>query len=386
MPFIKGKHISQGFVDLGNCDYISHSDHLKVIARSKPEKGDILFSNIGSVGDTAFINTSTEFSIKNVALLKPDLTKVNGKYLYYHVIGPTFQEGIIRRRSGSAQPFISLDMLRNFEITYLSEKSTQDKIAAILSAYDDLIENNTRRIQILEEMAQALYREWFVNFRFPGHEKSGMVESEVGLIPEGWEVVAFTEVAEVLSGGTPQTNNIDYWGGSIPFFTPKDVAASFYVFETERRITEIGLSKCSSKLYGFDIVFITARGTVGQVVMPAVPMAMSQSCYALKSRLGAYPLFLFMQTRACVDMLKQNAHGAVFDTIIVDTFRKLRVVRPKVENIRQFELSAKPFFDQMKNLLGKNRNLRQTRDLLLPKLISGEVDVAELDIMGMQKE
>jgi type I restriction enzyme S subunit len=259
---------------------------------------------------------------------------------------------------------------------------TQRKIAAILSTYDDLIENNTRRIAILEEMAQSLYREWFVHFHFPGHKKKRMVESALGLIPEGWEVVRFTDIADVLSGGTPRTTTPEFWDGAIPFFTPKDAPATFYVTETEKSITESGLRACNSKLYPKNTIFITARGTVGKVVLSYVDMAMNQSCYALQGRDGIDQFSVFLNIRNCVDQLKQNAHGAVFDTIIVDTFRMLQVVKPPLTLTNAFKSVITPIFDLVLNLLNKNANLRQTRDLLLPKLISGEVDVEGLDIQA----
>ncbi|WRH67796.1 MAG: restriction endonuclease subunit S [Planktothrix sp. GU0601_MAG3] len=206
----------------------------------------------------------------------------------------------------------------------------QEKIAAILSTYDDLIENNTRRIKILEEMARSLYREWFVNFRFPGHEQVKMVDSELGLIPEGWEVVSFTDIADILSGGTPKTKISEYWGGDIPFFTPKDAPSSFYVIETDKSITQLGFKKCNSKLYPKDTVFITARGTVGKAVLTAVDMAMNQSCFALKGRENINQYFVFLTINNYVPHLKQTASGATFDAITIDNFRRLMIVKPSL--------------------------------------------------------
>jgi type I restriction enzyme S subunit len=257
---------------------------------------------------------------------------------------------------------------------------TQRKIAAVLSAYDDLIENNLRQIKILEEMAQNLYREWFVKFRFPGHQHARFVDSPLGRIPEGWEVLPFTEITDVLSGGTPKTTVQEYWGGSIPFFAPKDAPKSFYITNTEKTITEIGLRKCNSNLYPKDTVFITARGTVGKVVMPSMDMAMNQSCYALRAKQGISQLYLFLVTREQVDYLKKNTGGATFDTIVVDTFRRMEVTRPGNEVIIKFSQLIQPGMELILNILKKNTALRRTRDLLLPKLISGEVDVSALDI------
>ena len=280
---------------------------------------------------------------------------------------------------GSAQPNANAQVLTSFQ-ALLPPLKTQRKIASILSAYDDLIENNNRRIRILEEMAQAIYKEWFVNFRFPGHEKVKMVKSELGMIPEGWVVKKFTEIAYVCSGGTPKTSEPSYWDGNVPFFTPKDVAGDFYVISTEKQITDFGLSKCNSKLYPRNTVFITARGTVGKTVMPDRDMAMNQSCYALVGKEGIDQYYLFLLTLQAVEQLKKETGGATFDTIIIDTFERFNVLSAAPSLIETFFRRVSPVFDSIRSLLNRNAILRKTRDLLLPKLISGEIDVEELNI------
>ena len=260
----------------------------------------------------------------------------------------------------------------------LPSLTEQRRIASILSAYDDLIENNTRRIAILEEMGRRIYEEWFVRFRFPGHKGVRMVESELGLVPEGWQCGAFTDLADVLSGGTPKKAEPEFWGGTIPFFTPTDAPKRAYVLDTEAHITDAGLVRCASQLYPKDTVFITARGTVGKLALAASGMAMNQSCYALKSRSGYGQVFLYLATQGVVGELKAKSHGAVFDTIIMDTFRLMRIVKPPVELATRLESLVRPLFALSLTLSCKNANLTVTRDLLLPKLISGELDVSAM--------
>jgi type I restriction enzyme, S subunit len=219
VPFIKGKHISGGTIDFSICDFISETDHEEACKRVKPQRGDILFSNIGSVGDTAVVKDDREFSIKNVALFRPDRRKVDQNYFYYLVLSSEFRSNVMNVRSGSAQPFISLANLRSFEVTYHEDHNVQRRIAGILSAYDELIENNQRRIKILEEMARSLYREWFVHFRFPGHDKVKMVPSPLGPIPQGWEVKKLGEVLELnygkaLKSDTRREGQIPVFGSS----------------------------------------------------------------------------------------------------------------------------------------------------------------------------
>jgi len=292
------------------------------------------------------------------------------RFLYYS-LRPKL--GLLQSIStGVATKFLTMTLLNDLEID-LPEIETQERIVGVLSAYDDLIENNVRRIQILEETTQTLYRDWFVHFCFPDHEEIELVDSRLGKIPKGWEVVKFTDLSDVLSGGTPKTTVAEYWGGSIPFFSPADAPLSSYVISTEKQVTELGLSKCNSRLYPKDTVFITARGTVGSTVMSAGDMAMNQSCYALLGREGITQLYLFLLTLHSVDYLKKNTGGATFQTIVIDTFRQFDVAKPPSPIIDRFTEKVRPLFDSILNLLRRNSNLRRARDLLLPKLVSGEI-------------
>ena len=339
----------------------------------KVEPPGVVTGRSGSIGKVLYLNK--RFWPLNTTLWVKDFKGNIPKYVYYYLQTINLE----LYNSGAGVPTLNRNHLDNLEIR-LHAPPIQRKIASILSAYDDLIENNLRRIKILEEMAQALYREWFVKFLFPGHEKVRMVDSPLGKIPEGWEVVPFTDIAEVLSGGTPKTKVRKYWGGLIPFFAPKDAPDSFYVTNTEKCITGMGLKKCNSRLYQKDTVFITARGTVGKVVMPSVDMAMNQSCYALQGKDGISQHFLFLATKSQVDYLKKNTGGATFDTIVVDTFKRMQFVRPSISLVDEFSRVVQALMELVLNSIKKNQLLRQTRDLLLPKLISGALDVSDLDI------
>ena len=279
---------------------------------------------------------------------------------------------------GATQDNLSVDKLLSFDFL-VPPLPVQQSIVGILSAYDELIENSQRRIKILESMARALYREWFVHFRFPGHENHPRVASPLGKIPQGWEAIAFTEIADVLSGGTPKTSTPEYWDGDIPFFTPRDAPDCFYVKDADKHVTKLGLSKCASQLYPPDTVFITARGTVGKVALPSVPMAMNQSCYALRGKSGISQRFLFLMTLQQVEYLKINTGGATFDTIVVDTFRRMQIAKPPHNLIAAFTRNIDAVFEQVNTLQRQVQNLRRTRDLLLPRLLSGQIDVEALD-------
>jgi type I restriction enzyme S subunit len=246
---------------------------------------------------------------------------------------------------------------------------TQVRIGEILSAYDDLIENNWRRIALLEESARQLYREWFVRFRFPGHEHVKIIDG----VPEGWERTPASNVLNVLSGGTPNTNTPRYWDGDIGFFTPKDAVPSAYVSITEKTITEAGLTNCNSKLYPKDTLFITARGTVGKMNLAQVPMAMNQSCYALVSNTFLSQRFLYLTMDDSLQQLRSQASGAVFAAIIVSTFDRILVTKPDEKIATAFDDFVNPIFDHIAILGRQTEQLAKARDLLLPRLMSGSL-------------
>jgi type I restriction enzyme S subunit len=345
-----------------------------------PVVGDVLLTSRGSLGTPYIVRDDQPFYFADGNLTW--FRRLNGldfKFLYYWFISPSGKAELQKCTIGSSQQAYTIVLLKEIELL-LPPLVTQEKIAGILCAYDDLIENNTRRIRILEEMATAIYREWFVHFRFPGYETIRKVDSPLGQIPKGWEAGTFTDVADILSGGTPKTAQPLFWGGCIPFFTPKDCDDAIFALTTERTLTQEGLRACRSGLLPPNTVIITARGTVGNVVMTGVPMAMNQSCYAIRAKDGFPQEWLLFLTKQMTEILRQNAHGAVFDTIIIDTFRSLRVCIPSHDVVDKFGVLTGPILSHILSLLRRNDKLRQTRDLLLPKLISGDVDVSKLDL------
>jgi type I restriction enzyme S subunit len=301
---------------------------------------------------------------------------IDERFLYYRLKDDTFKAHVLGCAQGAAnQASITLTTIKRFKF-FLPSLEFQQKIAVILSAYDDLIENNLKRIKLLEEMAQITYEEWFVRLKFPGHETTPM-DSETGL-PVGWEKTTCFGLMDVLSGGTPKTDVAEFWDGNIKFFTPKDAANCVYTLETEKTITELGLKKCNSKLYPKNTIFITARGTVGKLNLAREAMAMNQSCYALIAKNELSQLFLFCALNNAIGAFKGAANGGVFDAIVVDTFRYISMTNPDEELIGQFDSAIKPIFKQIDNLIKQNQLLNEARDILLPRLMTGMIDVEQL--------
>lgn len=201
-----------------------------------------------------------------------------------------------------------------------------------------------------------------------------MVESELGEIPSDFEGLFLSHNVNFLSGGTPKTKITEYWNGDILFYTPKDSKNSIYVTETEKAITELGLSKCNSRLYPVNTVFITARGTVGNLNMANKNMAMNQSCFALEHKEG-YQYYLFFVMKTLLRQIIQGANGAVFSAINLKDLNTLKVAYPPSRLIVLFEETVKDIFRLLQEKELENINLAQLRDTLLPKLLSGEIEL-----------
>ena len=377
VPFIKGKHISSGTIDFSTCDFITPKEHEKACKRVKPKRDDILFSNIGSVGDTAVVKDDREFSIKNVALFRPDIRKVDPRYFYYLVLSPEFRSNVMNVRSGSAQPFISLANLRSFEVFYHEDQKDQKRIAGILSAYDELIENSQRRIKVLESMARNLYREWFVHYRYPGHENIPLIPSPLGNIPKGWEVASLAELCSRMeSGGTPKRSNSDYWeGGDIDWYKTGELWDGF-LFEAQEKITPLGHQESTARLFepGTILMAIYGSPTVGRMGILTSRASCNQAAIGLvagKDRISQ--TFLFFVLLGLREHFNGIAQGAAQQNISKEKVANASAVVPPMNLVTAFDKVAEPIFKQVETISRQIQNLRKTRDLLLPRLLSGQI-------------
>jgi type I restriction enzyme S subunit len=369
-PFIQTGNVKHSNFYITNYTQ-TYSD--KGLAQSKLwPPGTLCITIAANIADTAILTFPACFPDSIIGFI-PKRGIADVKFVKYCL--DTYKQQMQLISQGTTQDNLSLEKLLSIRLM-IPTFATQQKIAAVLSAYDDLIENNKRRIALLEKMAEEIYREWFVRMRFPGHEKA---KFEKG-VPEGWEQKPSNEVLDVLSGGTPKTDVPAYWDGHIPFFTPKDAADNFYVLNTEKNITEKGLRTCNSRLYKKDTIFITARGTVGKLVLANRDMAMNQSCYALLPKSGRDVYFYFVAIKTAISYIKGVSKSGVFDNIIVDTFKVVPILMPTDELVKRFNELIRPLFQQTATLLQENEILVETRNRLLPRLISGKLSVENMHI------
>jgi len=331
-----------------------------------------LSKEIDTIGYSAIVPNDGKQYLHNqrIGLVTINNSEFDKGFVYWLMRSKHYQRSIANTSNGATVHHTSPDRIYNYQFEIISI-DTQRRIASILSAYDNLIENNNKRIRLLEQMAENLYKEWFVRFRFPGHEKA---EFENGL-PKGWREEIASTVIDVMSGGTPKTEREDYYGGDIPFYTPKDADDSIFVYSTITNITEEGLAHCNSQYYPINTLMITARGTVGKLSLLAVPMAMNQSCFALKFKDSRNPYYLYYSIKNEVAKLKKMANGGVFDTIIVKTFDHIKIIVPADKILGAFDKQVTPILEQIQHLQRQSALLSRQRDLLLPRLMSGKLEV-----------
>ncbi len=283
--------------------------------------------------------------------------------------------------TGAAQPKLSQENLKRIELR-LPPYPMQRKIAAILSAYDDLIENNLRRIKILEEMAQNLYREWFVKFRFPGHQQARFVDSPLGAIPEGWNPGVVNDLLSLKSGFAFKSSTFSE-AGKYELVTIKNVHDGVFVPDCTSRISIPPPNMPMFCHLSTGDILLSLTGNIGRTCL------VFGSSYLLNQRVAklvphrmsnrGYVYLTFRQSEFQVD-LARVATGVAQQNLSPVQTGQLQIVIPPEGVLSAFADNCEPVINKIIVLFQQNAILRRTRDLVLPKLISGELDVSELDI------
>ena len=319
------------------------------------------------------------------------------EYLPYLLLGNKRRLLSMVDFAGHGTGRLNTDELRSLPIL-LPPIYEQQHIAHILGTLDDKIELNRRMSETLEEMARALFESWFVRFdpvrakmegRDPGLPADladlfpdRLMDSELGEIPEGWEVKAIGDLAEVVGGSTPRTGLPEYWeGGTHHWATPKDLSGLRVpvLLDTERKITDAGLAQISSGLLPAGTVLLSSRAPIGYLAIADVPVAVNQGFIAMKPRRGISNLFLLRWARAAHDEIVSYANGSTFLEISKASFRQIRVIVPCQRVMTLFDELSRPWFRRVVQNEHESRTLAALRDTLLPKLISGELRVKDAE-------
>jgi len=381
IPFFRSQNIKPFYLDFSDIKFVTPEFHKK-LKKSALHPGDVVVVRTGYPGVATVIPKTLEESNCSDLVIIRKSPNIDSFFLVCIFNSQWGQSTVSGNLVGAAQQHFNIGAAKEVKIN-IPPLPTQQKIASILSAYNNLIQNNTRRIKILEEMAQIIYQEWFVNFRFPGHENVRMVESELGPVPEGWKVKTVEETFEISGGGTPSTKVPEFWeSGTINWYSPVDLTATGTMFMdcSGNQINELGLKKSSAKIFPPYSVMMTSRATLGVISINTTDACTNQGFITCIPN-EQFPLYtLYHWLKENVEMFISLGTGSTFKEITKGVFKTIQLVVPTPDVISQFEKTMQPLALQILNLQRKNANLRRTRDLLLPKLISGELDVSILDI------
>ncbi len=396
IPYLTSKNIKNGYIDLQNVDYITNEDYIKLFGESQKsvrhlQEGDVLIGIIGTFGNCYLYKDNDKFGISSsIAIARPNKDLVNPKFLYYYLSSDRFKKYTDMYKGGSVQGYTNLPTLRKIPM-YLPPLEKQEKIADILSSLDDKIELNNEMNKTLEEMAQSIYKRWFVDFEFPNedglpYKSSGgeMVESELGMIPKGWEVKTIEEISTTVSKGTtPTKKDMDSAEdeNNINFIKVKDIDdyGEICLDNLEKIPESVHNGKLKrSILYEKDILFSIA-GTIGRVT--AIDKTLNNSnmnqaiaFIRLKDCRNMFNfIFYLLKSEKTQNDIKSNIVQAVQANVSLGVLKAIKFVQPSKEILDKYNNIAMNIYDKQQNIRYENNDLKIIRDNLLPKLMSGEI-------------
>lgn len=283
---------------------------------------------------------------------------------------------------GATMPNLNAGIVTDLPVPVLP-LAQQAAASVILRSIDDLIENNRRRVEVLEEMARAIYREWFVHFRYPGHESVPLVDSPLGPIPDGWRVSTVTDELSVLGGGTPSKKEPAFWDdGTVPWYTPSDLTKGGYRYASapELLITDEGVARSSARRFPEGSVLMTSRATLGVLAIATTEATTNQGFIVVPPDSRLAPGFIYEWLDANKDELAALGTGATFKEITKGAFKKFPFVVPAQPVLDAHSDRASSIESQIHTLESASRSLTALRDLLLPRLVTGQIDVSSLDL------
>ena len=372
---ITSKYIKENRIDFDNAYRISLSDYTKIIERSRVDQWDIIISMIGAYCGYCYleISTRTDYAIKNVGLFKVG-NELKSRWLYYYLTSPQGKQQLAMLRTGSSQPYISLNSLRNIIIP-TPRQNEMGRIVNILKSLDDKIELNRRINDNLEQQAQALFKAWFVDFEPFKDEK--FVDSEFGRIPENWRIGTIEELCQhIASGSTPSSMNKEYYNGNIKWFTTKELNDTF-LLDSEKHISEKGHQSSSTKMFpiGTVLMAIYAAPTVGRLGILTSNATFNQAAVGLtpKEEVGSNYIFLLLKNERY--NFNNLAIGAAQQNLSVKFVKTYTTIIPSKKVISDFNVIINPIFNRIMLLCKENSSLTNLRDTLLPKLMSGKLKI-----------
>lgn len=373
-PLIRTPNIGKGRLILDNVHRVCKEVYDKRNIRAIPQVDDIILAREAPAGNVALITKGQKVCLgQRTVLIRPNINKVNPEYLVYYMLSPKVQHDLQSSANGATVAHINMPKIRNLKIQ-IPNRVIQDKIATILSRYDSLIGNYQKQIKLLEESAQRLYKEWFVDLRFPGHENTKIVDG----VPEGWEKKQINDICSLItSGGTPSRSNKSFWdNGNIKWVKTKELNDT-WIIDTEEHITETGLNNSSAKIFPPNTILmaIYASPTLGRLGILGHEACCNQAALGfIPNKLVSWQ-WLFYKLYELRDKFNSIARGAGQQNISAVVVKDTEIVVPEKNIIDKYTSFVTEIFNRQRTIISEIKLLTEARDRLLPKLMSGEIEV-----------
>ena len=367
VPFYRSKEIiesDEGKI-IENPLYISVDKYNEIKEKfGVPQTGDMLLTSVGTIGIPYIIKKKDCFYFKdgNLTWFRDFREGLNSKYLYYWIKSSEGTGTLYNTTIGSSQKALTISALKNIKVS-LPPRSVQDKIVEVVSVYDDLIENNQKQIKLLEEAAQRLYKEWFVDLRFPGHENTKIVDG----VPEGWNEKTLSQVADVIMGQSPKSEFYNSEKKGLPFHQGVGSYGVRFVMDDIYSTSYTRIAEPNSILF-------SVRAPVGRLNITKNKVVIGRGLAAINQTDGCQSyLYYLLKNKFFKDNIVGN--GSIFASVSKDELLNQKFLIPERNLMMQFEKIVSQVDKQIENLDSKNKKLIEARDRLLPKLMSGEVEV-----------
>ncbi len=367
-PMVRVTDIQGGYLKLGSTLRVSKEVYDEFSRKHKPTKGDIVFSRVGSYGNSSLVVSDEPFCLgQNTVFILP---KVNKRYLYYFLNSSDAKNQIEKLVVGSTQKTISLKSIKEIEVPVPS-KDVQTRISAILSSLDDKIELARQTNQTLEAIASAIFKDWFVDFNFPG-AAGEMQESDLGEIPKRWSMTTLSSFGKVVCGKTPSKQNKDFYGKEMPFVKIPDMRGSVFVTDTEDGLSEKGALSQHVKTIPAKSVIVSCIATVGLVSMTSSASQTNQQINAIVPDKSFYGYYLFFAIRSMVPLLKDlGSGGSATLNVNTSTFSSIKCIKPAQGTLMAFDKVVDPMLQKVLENEYEIETLVRLRDGLLRKLMKG---------------
>lgn len=373
IPFVTISNMtSTNQFDFSDTLFVPQEYYDKLDEKRKARKDDILYSVVGSFGIPVFMKEDKAFVFqRHIAILRPDNEKIVPRFLFYTMLTKDFYAKADAVAIGAAQRTVSLTALRNMEID-IPDRIQQSKIVDTLAAYDDLIENNQKQIKLLEEVAYRLYKEWFVDLRFPGHDNADIVDG----MPKGWSLRPVSSFGEVVTGKTPSTSKSEYYGGDIPFVKIPDMHGVVFPIETETTLSDQGAKSQKNKFIPKNSIMVSCIATVGLVNISVTNCQTNQQINSLVLKNMKDLYYVYASLKRIKELLDGvGSNGATMTNVNKNKFERIEILYPNRDLVEKYQSFCAPIYDEILTLSLEMLRLQEKRNRLLPKLVSGEIEV-----------